>query len=70
MGSLKYTTIDGDTFDIIALDMYNNEFLAGRIALANPTYAGVIIFDAGVVLDIPIIDAATASPTLPPWRQP
>lgn len=43
---LFYTTVQGDTFDMIALDYYNDEHLAMTVAQANPDYAGVIVFDA------------------------
>lgn len=69
MARLKYTTAAGDTFDMIALDMYNNEFLSHIIADANPEYADVIVFDAGAKLIIPIIEEKAAAPTLPPWRR-
>ena len=64
----KYITRQGDTFDIIALDYYNDEFESSRIASANPQYAGVIVFDAGIALNIPII-AKSAVSQLPPWKR-
>ena len=63
-----YTTLSGDTFDMIALDFYNDEFLAGELLRANPAYAGVLTFPAGVELSIPILEE-TAPETLPPWRR-
>lgn len=65
---LSYTTVQGDTFDAIALDFYNDEFKAPIIAQANPQFSGVLAFDAGVKLQIPLINAKAAE-TLPPWRQ-
>ena len=63
-----YTTLSGDTFDTIALGFYNDEFLAGDFIRANPEYAGVIRFPAGVKLNIPILEDKPAE-TLPPWRR-
>lgn len=63
-----YTTMAGDTFDMIALDAYNDEFRAVEIIRANPQYAGVVSFDAGVVLRIPYLEEA-APETLPPWKR-
>lgn len=37
----EYTTQDGDTFDLLALDMYNDERLAHYIIEYNPDYADV-----------------------------
>ena len=44
----EYTTQDGDTFDLLALDMYNDERLAHYIIEYNPDYADVIVFEGGV----------------------
>ena len=65
---LYYVTAAGDTFDMIALDYYNDEHLSAVIAEANPDYAGVIVFDAGVRLTIPVIEQAAAY-SLPPWKR-
>ncbi len=65
---INYTTQQGDTFDILALDVYNDEMKAGLIIQANPQYAGVLVFVAGIQLRIPIIEQEAAS-TLPPWKR-
>lgn len=65
---LSYTTVDGDTYDMIALDHYYDEFKAPLIADANPEYAGMVAFPAGVVLRVPVIPAAEVS-VLPPWKR-
>ena len=54
---IDYTTRLGDTFDELALQVYNNEKMASEIITANPDYADVIIFD----------EEATPE-TLAPWR--
>ena len=64
----EYTTMYGDTFDILALDVYNNEFKSKYIIEANPQHASTIIFDAGVKLIIPVMDDPAQS-TLPPWKR-
>jgi phage tail protein X len=63
-----YETLQGDTFDMIALDFYNDEVYASTIIQANPDYRNILIFDAGIKLIIPIIDEPTAV-TLPPWKR-
>lgn len=63
-----YTTMAGDTWDILALDAYNDETKASLIIQANPQHADTIVFPAGVKLKIPIIDETTAE-TLPPWKR-
>lgn len=64
----EYITMQGDTFDMLALDAYNDEFKAHLIIQANPQYADVLVFDAGVTLKIPIIQQEAAK-TLPPWKR-
>jgi len=66
--SFEYTTMKGDTFDILALDAYNEETKAHLIIQANPEYSNVLIFDAGVKLKIPFIEVTSAA-TLPPWKR-
>ena len=46
----EYKTKQGDTFDIIALDAYSDEFKSHLIIQANPQYASIIVFAAGVKL--------------------
>lgn len=64
----RYKTLQGDTFDSIALDFYNSEKYANIIMQANPKYVSTLVFDAEVELIIPIIQEETTS-TLPPWKQ-
>jgi len=63
-----YKTLAGDTFDMIALDFYNDESLASVIIQANYQYRDTIIFSGGEVLTIPIIETPSAN-SLPPWKR-
>ena len=63
-----YVTVAGDTFDIIALDAYNDEFRAVDIIRANPQYAETVVFDAGVTLRIPYLEESPPE-SLPPWKR-
>lgn len=67
-GYIKYTTKQGDTFDMLAFKGYKDEFKSYLIIQANPQYADVLIFNAGVELRLPIIKRE-ASTTLPPWKR-
>lgn len=64
-----YITVEGDTFDSLALRFYNDEKRASAIIQANPDYCDTLIFDAGVSLTIPEAVAETMPETLPPWRR-
>lgn len=65
---MSYITISGDTFDKIALQQWNDERLAVNLIEANIEYADIVIFPAGVELNIPIVDTI-ASSNLPPWKR-
>ena len=69
IGYSDYYTAEGDTFDCIARDFYNDEKLAYLIINANPNDCDVLIFDAGMYLRIPTIDMVDYPDTLPPWRR-
>ena len=62
-------TVEGDTFDRLALEMYNNEMQATLLMAENPDYITTMIFQAGVRLKIPILDGVDEPDTLPPWRR-
>lgn len=69
VGHFDYKTAEGDMFDTLALAAYNEERMATHIITANPDYADVIIFEAGVLLRIPILENIETPDTLPPWRR-
>ena len=62
-------TIDGDSFDKLALEFYNNEKLASLIIGQNPDYCSTLIFGAGVELRIPNVANTGLPESLPPWRR-
>ena len=64
----EYQTIYGDTFDSIALDLYDDEKYASEIIAENPDYCDVLIFEAGITLFLPEIDTTDKPDTQPPWR--
>ena len=68
-GYTTYRTVQGDTFDIISLMQYNAEKYASAIIEANPEYSDVLIFDAGIELQVPVFSNAETPTTLPPWRR-
>jgi phage tail protein X len=63
-----YLTLEGDTFDCIALDFYGEETQSSTIIQANLQHRKVITFSAGIELMIPIIEQS-ASDSLPPWKR-
>lgn len=64
----EYTTLEGDTFDSIALKFLNNEFRSSEIMKLNPNYIDKIVFPSNINLKIPVIEEIKNS-TLPPWKR-
>ncbi|MBA4510227.1 LysM domain-containing protein [Clostridium sporogenes] len=64
----KYETIEGDTFDSIALTFLKDEFKSNKIMKLNPDFIDTITFKRGIILKIPILEEKDTS-TLPPWKR-
>lgn len=64
-----HITVEGDTFDGLALMYYDDEKLASTIIQANLDHCATLIFEAGVSLTIPDITSVIYPQTLPPWRR-
>ncbi len=67
MGS--YTTTQGDTWDGIAFRLWGREHLMSALMRANPDHTDVLMFPAGVVLDVPEVNVNAIQPIteLPLW---
>ena len=68
-GYRTVVTVEGDTFDSLALECYDDERQAGLIIQANPDHCDTLIFEGGVALRIPIVENVVLPETLPPWRR-
>lgn len=66
---IKYTTIQGDTFDSIAKKFYGSERYFTKILNANEDYSNVIVFSSGIELIIPEISTVVEDTSATaPWR--
>lgn len=65
---MTYTTIQGDTWDVVAYKTLGDEMMMSRIIEANIEFADITVFSAGVTLVIPEIET-TPSELLPPWKR-
>ena len=66
-----YRTVQGDTWDLIALRMYpkiGGEKLMDILLEYNSEHIHTVIFPANVILKIPDVDVPVIS-TLPPWKR-
>lgn len=65
-----YVTQQGDTWDIIAKRLYGDELRMHELLIANAEYRTVVIFPAGVALNVPeLADSVNADDTLPLWKR-
>ena len=51
-----YTTKSGDTWDVIAKEVYGNEYRADVLMAANPQEIDTFIFNAGVEPNTPALE--------------
>lgn len=63
-----YKTIQGDTWDGIAVKIYGDEKYMNELLEANQAYREIIIFPANVSLSLPDIQTQTTT-ILPPWKK-
>jgi phage tail protein X len=71
MSMRTYRTVQGDTWDGIALKMYpdrGGEKLMHVLLEANPMHRETVVFEANFTLNIPEIEISVVS-TLPPWKR-
>jgi hypothetical protein len=60
------TTIAGDYWDELAIRVYGSEVYTPVLQRNNPAFAGVVEFDAGVVIECPQVQI-TANVGNQPW---
>lgn len=64
---MAYTTKSGDTWDVIAKQVYGSEYHADILMAANPQQIDTFLFEAGVVLATPVLEEEQDG-LLPPWK--
>lgn len=62
----SYTTIQGDTWDLIAYRLWGSEYLLPLLLEANPKHRETLFFSGDVVLNVPTIDITNYTPR-PSW---
>lgn len=65
---MYYTTAQGDTWDMIAKKIYNDESQVGLLLENNFEYIDVFIFDSGVEIYAPELEEEEES-DVPDWRE-
>ena len=64
---MAYITKSGDTWDMIAMDVYGSEYHADVLMAANAAHIETYIFQAGVELSTPALEEERNG-LLPPWK--
>jgi phage tail protein X len=62
-----YTTVQGDSWDLIAYKVYGDSYQMDALLRANPEHRATLRFSAGVEIVCPDVEIAVSS-TLPPWK--
>lgn len=64
---MAYITKSGDTWDVIAKEVYGDEYRADILMAANPQHIDTFIFRAGAEISTPAL-AEKRDGLLPPWK--
>lgn len=64
---MAYITKSGDTWDMIAKEVYGSEYHADVLMAANAALIETFIFQAGVELSTPALEEERNG-LLPPWK--
>lgn len=63
-----YTTVQGDTWDMIAYKQLGSTDYTDQLISANMEHVRTLLFPAGVTLRLPEI-AEKSNANLPPWKR-
>lgn len=63
-----YTTVQGDTWDVISKKVYGEEKYADQLMGANFDLLDIFVFSSGTVVTIPKLNEVVDS-NLPEWRK-
>ena len=64
---MAYISKSGDTWDMIAKEVYGSEYHADVLMAANAAHIETFIFQAGVELSTPALEEERNG-LLPPWK--
>ena len=65
-----YTTVQGDTWDLIAFRVYGDESLANVLMESNYPYLDFFVFPEGIELNVPEVTISEDDDfEVPEWRE-
>ena len=67
----QYITFKGDRWDTVAFKAYGDSNRITELIEANPTVTVDVVFEDGIRLNVPILEAQSETDTslLPPWKR-
>jgi phage tail protein X len=66
---MLHVTTAGERWDLLAWRYYGDPTDYSPIIMANPNVAIVPVFDAGISIEVPILQkSAVVTVNLPPWK--
>ena len=76
LSGYRYKCAGGETWDSVALDVYDNENYAADLLSANPEHCRKSVFTGGELLYLPVIEVPEDEdeegkelPETPPWKE-
>ena len=61
-------TKQGETWDLISIAAYGTPHKVAELIAANPEHSDTLIFEEGIILNIPQLAEETID-SLPPWKR-
>lgn len=75
LSGFVYRCSAGETFDMVALNIYNHEKYAADLMNANPGYVRRAVFQGDEVLSLPVVEIPENeneneyAPSTAPWKE-
>jgi phage tail protein X len=67
---IEHVTVAGERWDTVAWNYYGDPTFYSGLVFANPSVAVEPVFEAGIVLIVPILQKSVMMTTnLPPWKR-
>ncbi len=64
-----YYTVQGDMWDSIAYKLYGDTKHTDTLICANMQHHRILVFSAGIRLDVPDVEQRRTNDDLPPWKK-
>ena len=64
----KYTTTQGETWDMISEKLYGTPHRVAELISVNADHSDTLIFDEDIELSIPVLEEHKSN-TLAPWKR-